>query len=102
MGKVVNGVTGGLVASCRRRPFHLLNNSINLTTRELNRVQGLVDGEQERYGTLRNHVGESAPPEAKGAYSVKALFFKKKLYQVALCPVQLPCCQVNTVVQQMD
>ena len=35
----MNGVTGGLVASYRRRLFHLLNNSINLTTRELNRAQ---------------------------------------------------------------
>ena len=53
-------------------------------------LQDLVDGEQERYGTLRNHVGESAPADAKGTYSVKALFFKNKLSQVALCPVQLP------------
>ena len=40
MGKVWNGVTGEPVSSYRLRVVHLLNNSVNPITRELNRVQG--------------------------------------------------------------
>ena len=40
MGKVRKGVTGKPVSSHRLRVVHLLNSSVNLITRELNRVQG--------------------------------------------------------------
>ena len=65
-------------------------------------IQGLVDGGYKWYCAIHNHVGEGAPPEAKCSYWDKGLIVVNKLSRVALHPVQLPRCQVNTVVQQMD